>query len=43
MPMSWGREFKTERFQNRNTNVHNYQTDIKVSQVERNSWYLGKR
>lgn len=31
--MPWGREFKAERVPNRDTSVHNYQMDIKVSQV----------
>lgn len=31
------RGFKIERFQNRDTNVHNHQIDFKISQAERHS------
>lgn len=32
-PMPWSKELKTERFWNRDKNIHNYQMDIKGSQV----------
>ena len=35
-PKHKDREFKIERFQNRDTNVHN-QIDFKISQAERHS------
>ena len=41
--MPLGREFKIERFQNRDINVHNYQIEFKVSQIKRDNWHADKR